>query len=112
MIGTPASTFFMKKKIRSSCHGAVVNESDYEVAPDTKSVGTFFLHFHKEILSKLRITLWYLNQCLVDTLFFFLVFCLFRAILTAYGCSQARGGIGAAAAGHSHTGSELDMLIF
>ena len=44
--------------------------------------------------------------------FFFLsfVFCLFRAALPAYGGSQARGLIGAPAAGlhhsHSHTGSK------
>ena len=45
-----------------------------------------------------------------DTSFFFFVFCLFRAALAAYGGSQARGPIGATAAGlphsHSNTGSE------
>ena len=37
--------------------------------------------------------------------FFFLVFCLFRAAPTAYRGSQARGLIGATAAGHSHSHS-------
>ena len=41
------------------------------------------------------------------------VFCLFRAALTAYGGSQARGRIGAVAAGlrqsHSNAGSELHL---
>ena len=44
-------------------------------------------------------------------LFLFLVFCLFRVTPTAYGGSQVRGQIGAAAAGlyrsHSNMGSEL-----
>ena len=41
----------------------------------------------------------------------FVIFCLFRATSVAYGSSQARGGIGTAAAGlhhshsHSHSGS-------
>ena len=43
-------------------------------------------------------------------LIFFFVFCFFRAVPPAYGSSQARGQIGAAAAGHrhsdSHTGSK------
>ena len=41
--------------------------------------------------------------------FFFFFFCLFRAAPAAYGGSQARGPIGAPAAGlhHSHAGSEL-----
>ena len=47
----------------------------------------------------------------VFTFFFFLVF---RAALTAYGGSQARGLIGATAAGHSHShsnaGSEPRLL--
>ena len=42
-----------------------------------------------------------------------LVFCLFRAAPSAYGCFQARGPIGATAAGlhhsHSHAGSELHL---
>ena len=40
--------------------------------------------------------------------FFFLVFCLFRATHSAYGGSQARGRIGAVAAGlcHSNTRAE------
>ena len=39
---------------------------------------------------------------------FFVLFCLFRATLAAFGSSQARGQIGAVAAGlcHSNTGSE------
>ena len=45
--------------------------------------------------------------------FFFSVFCLFRAILTACGGSQARGLIGAIAAGlhhsHSNMGSEPSL---
>ena len=52
-----------------------------------------------------------LDQCLVYSRFFFLSFFLFRAALAAYGNSQARGRIGAAAAGlhhrHSNTGSQL-----
>ena len=43
----------------------------------------------------------------------FFIFCLFRAALSAYGGSQARGRIRAAAAGlcqsHSNTGSELRL---
>ena len=43
----------------------------------------------------------------------FLSFCIFRAAPTAYGGSQARGLIGAAAAGlghsHSNAGSELHL---
>ena len=45
-----------------------------------------------------------------DSTFFFLSFCLFRAIHEAYGSSQARGPTGAVAAGlhhsHSNTGSK------
>ena len=45
-----------------------------------------------------------------ETFFFYFVFCLFRAASMAYGDSQARGRIGATAAGlhksHSNTGSE------
>ena len=33
--------------------------------------------------------------------------CLFRAAPTAYGCTQARGQIGAAAASHSHSHSHI-----
>ena len=44
---------------------------------------------------------------------FFLVFCPFRAALAAYGGSQARGLIGAVAAGlhqsHSNAGSESSL---
>ena len=46
-------------------------------------------------------------------LFFFSVFCLFRDTPTAYGGSQARGPIGAVAAGlhhsHSKAGSETHL---
>ena len=38
-----------------------------------------------------------------SNLFFFFFFWLFRATPAAYGSSQARGQIGAAAAGHSHS---------
>ena len=42
-----------------------------------------------------------------------IVFCLFRAAPMAYGCSQARGQMGAAATGlhhsHSNAGSELHL---
>ena len=39
----------------------------------------------------------------------FFCVCVFRAIPVAYGCSQAKGPIGAVAAGHSHShaGSKL-----
>ena len=47
--------------------------------------------------------------------FFFFFFLLFRATPTAYGNSQARGGIGDAAAGlhcsHSSEGSESHLLL-
>ena len=50
---------------------------------------------------------------LPDSVFFFFFFFLFRAAPTAYGGSQARGRIRAAAAGlphsHSHVGSELPL---
>ena len=51
----------------------------------------------------------------VEPVFFvcLFVFCLFREAPTAYGSSQARGPIGAVAAGlhhsHSNTGSELHL---
>ena len=45
-----------------------------------------------------------------EDVFFFFVFCLFRAALKAYRGSQARGPVGAVAAGlchsHSNTGSQ------
>ena len=48
-----------------------------------------------------------------STSFFFLLFCLFRATLMAYGGSQARNGIRAAAAGlhhsHSNVGSKTRL---
>ena len=48
--------------------------------------------------------------------FFFFFFCLFRAAYTAYGGSQARGPIGAVAAGlyqsHSNTGSGCDCNLY
>ena len=46
--------------------------------------------------------------------FFFFVFCLFRAAPMAYGVSQARGLIGAAAASlhHSHTRSESPSATY
>ena len=44
---------------------------------------------------------------------FFFLFCLFKATPMAYGGSQARGPVGAAAAGlhqsHSNAGSELHL---
>ena len=43
----------------------------------------------------------------------FFVFCLFRAALTAYGGSQARGLIGAVAAGlcHSHSNARSELCL-
>jgi len=53
--------------------------------------------------------LFWKGRC-AEIYFFLFLFLLFRAIPEAYGSSQARGQIGAAAAGlnhsHSHTGSE------
>ena len=50
-----------------------------------------------------------------DFFFFFLSFCFSRAAATAYGDSQARSRIGAAAAGlhqsHSNTGSEPRLQL-
>ena len=47
--------------------------------------------------------------------FFFFFFPFFRATPTAYGSSQARGQLGATAAGlhhsHSNTGSELHLRL-
>ena len=49
------------------------------------------------------------SQCLILLLFFFF-FCLFRATPTAYGGSQARGQIGAAATGLRHSHSNAGSL--
>ena len=53
---------------------------------------------------------WYHWKDFGQLYFFFFFFLLFRAALEAYGGSQARGRIGAVAAGlhhsHSHAGSE------
>ena len=51
-----------------------------------------------------------LNKCRVIDIIIFLSFCLFRATPTAYGDSQARGPIGAVAAGlcHSHRNAESE----
>ena len=50
-----------------------------------------------------------------QTHFFFFVFCLFRATPAVYGGSQARGLIGAVAAGlhhsHSNSGSEPHLKL-
>ena len=55
----------------------------------------------------------FLVDCCTSTFFFFFVFCLFMAAPMAYGGSQARGPIGAIAAGlchsHSNTGSESHL---
>ena len=62
-------------------------------------------HFHDLLLSQL------ISPSLF--FFFFFFFCLFRATLVAYGSSQARGQIRAAAVGlhhsHSSSGSELRL---
>ena len=53
---------------------------------------------------------WLHNILLCDivypSFFFFLIFCLFKAAPKAHGSSQARGSIGATAAGHSNARSE------
>ena len=53
------------------------------------------------------------NEFYFFILFYFLSFCLFRAAPAAYGDSQARGPIGAEAAGlhqsHSNVGSKLHL---
>ena len=43
-------------------------------------------------------------------LFVCFVFCLFRAAVAAYGCSQARGLIGATAAGLHHSSQQCQIL--
>ena len=53
------------------------------------------------------------STCFCFTFFFFLVFCLLGATPTAYEGSQARGQIGAEAAGlhhsHSNSGAKLHL---
>ena len=53
---------------------------------------------------------------IIFTIIVFFVFCLFRATPMAYGSSQARGQIGAVAAGlrqsHSNAGSELPSATY
>ena len=69
----------------------------------------------KQVLSKLVQALVFFFSCFFSVLFCFVfgVFLLFRAAPTAYGGSQARGRIGAVAAGlrqsHSNAGSELRL---
>ena len=53
------------------------------------------------------------SKLLETDTFFFFVFCLFRAAPAAYAGSQARGPIGAVAAGllHSHSNAESELQL-
>ena len=54
-----------------------------------------------------------INTCYCLFFWFGGFFCFYRAVLSAYGSSQARGGIGATAAGlhHSHSNTESEPCL-
>ena len=68
------------------------------------SVGISNMHYPLSFFF-LSFSLFFLSFSLFFLSFFFLLFLLFRASLGVYGGSQARGPIGATAAGHSHSHS-------
>ena len=57
-----------------------------------------YLEEYKQTATKSNCFFWF---------FLFLSFCLFRAVPAAYGGSQARDPIGAVAAGHGHSHSNV-----